>query len=161
MFIKGLKKVSNDYIGAISGCMPFLCKLANEQSLKKALAGELDNYLWESISIKEAECVNPAILMYVKHIHVDNNPRSMYSINNIKQLKNILNIDGNMILNASINGIMVDTVLFLKDKYKTEDNGFSDLETNDKFYLSRLGSEITGCTVRGTFDLRTCCYFNC
>lgn len=159
MLLNKLKKVSSDYVGAIDDCVPFLCRFSGDGTLLDALKGTSERYTWDSISIKDGEVANPAIIMYVKHILVDDNPRSPWGPN-IRRLAQ--NSDGHrLMLPAAIFGIQVDEILFLKNKYRTKDNSRFYFETHDEFKLERLNSSIKGCLVRGSFDLRTCSYYNC
>jgi len=160
MFLSSLIKIEEEHTGAIDECLPFLCRYAGKASLLQALRGETDDYRWESISVDEAESVKIAVLMYVKYIHINSSKSSIFNINLIQLIKNASQSVKRPILKVSINGVLVQSVLFLKDKYKQGEGHHPSLNTDDQVYVKQLNANLSGFVLQGTFNLKTCSYYH-
>lgn len=158
MLIDNLKKVSQEYVGAVDGAIPYICKHSTSSSMDDILKGKTNKWMWESVSGEEAEFMDPIVLMFVKHIefnHKDNNPAILRAFN-IKPGKN-----NRYPVRASIVGLLIDTTLYLKDKYKTEKLDLMKITTHDVIEINRLSYDVNLSEnyIHGCFDLRSCTYY--
>jgi len=150
MFLNKLNKISDEYTGAIDKSYPFLCRYAGKDNLLKALNGNTDDYRWASISAQEAESIKIATLMYVKFIYVGD-AKSFRIKSNF--------VDSGLLIPVSICGILVQSILFLKDKYKKIEGSYQQLNTSDQAHIRQFDVDVNNCTLCGNFNLKTCTYY--
>src|SRR6056297_1963463 len=109
-------KISRSYLGAIDGAKPYLAKYDGKSKISDVVKGNTSNCWWKTISISEAEDCKIPIIMFVKYIDYNRNFANQLSITyNTQKLKS-----DRLIINASVHGLVVNNILFLKDKYKSE-----------------------------------------
>lgn len=153
-FLNNMKRVGPEYLGAIDGCLPFLCKCVGVSKLSDIFLEENDyKYDWKSISMAEAENIKIAVIMYIKRIHIDD---YMYSsLNFFKGFGS----DSVFSLRAHICGIGIQDIIFLKDKYNTIEGEIDDLKVSDHYEINNYGC-IEGIDVEGSFNIRNCMYYH-
>ena len=157
MITDNLKLVSENYIGAVENAIPYICKHSKLTSLDIILNGSTNEWQWESVSTDEAENVDPMMIMFVKHIatNIKKNP-ALLSFLGVKPDKN-----GRYPVRASIVGILIDTTLYLKDKYKSDKLDLMQMTTHDTISIDRtlLKANLHDSYIVGRFDLRSCTYY--
>jgi hypothetical protein len=159
MLVDNLKQVSQEHVGAVDGAVPYICKHSKSSSLDDIMCGKLNEWMWESVSVSEAEFMDPIMLMFVKHVefsHQNNNPALLKAFN-IGPNK----INNRYPVRASIVGILIDTTLYLKDKYKSEKLDLMKITTHEAIEINRLSYNINlnENYILGCFDLRSCTYY--
>ena len=146
--LSGIKKITEDRLGALDGATPYLCRHAYHRSLSDILAGDVECWDWITISANEAEDLKIITIVFVNFI----DQSTAYNYNTI------VNSNQKTVVLASAVGLMINDYVFLNDNYKTTDFKF-DLRSSDIVRFDHLNQEVSDYVVRATFDLENCSYY--
>lgn len=151
--LKRLKKIDRSYLGAIDGTDPYICEYAGKAPLSKVLKGKVSHWYWKTVSANDVERSEIICLIFIKYIDLNTSIRNIVGRMAINQQK-----EDREIVVASAQGLMINDVLFLNDKYRTGD-GFFDLTTHDQMNIRHLGQTVEGFSIRTYFNLNYCSYY--
>ena len=153
MRLDKLKRVSKDYLGAVDGCTPFIGKYSGPKKLAKALTDEdTSEWMWKSLSASEAEYADPLVIFFAKHekLYHQNVPSAaLYKLTGRVFRDRVV---------VAIYGVLINNILFMQDKYKTENFNF-DFSTDDEVEIKHLNAVVKDCYVAGYFNLQICSYY--
>lgn len=160
--IDGLRRIGQEDLGAIDNTIGYICKYDGNATIDDILSGNVSHWYWRTIPSAEAENMNSVCIMLVKH--VDENP-TLAKI--LKQMKIHITSLGfiPLPLNApemkeipvGISGIVVNEILFLRDRFKTNEY-IIDFSTQEDLQMRR-GVALNSYCLRGRFDLTLCSYY--
>lgn len=159
MFLNKLKEVKEESLGAVEGCMPFLCKYCGNESLVDVVRGNVKKCIWRSITVEEAESSNQMSVMFVKYININNAKHSAYNLLKVLAQHKAVTLKSEPIIWASVSGILIEDVLFLKSKHRVSNKIQFNISTSEEVYIKHLGKTLNDITVKGRYDINTCSYY--
>ena len=154
-FLKNLSRIKPDQLGVLKNCTAVLGK-SESGSLLDLFNNKSKNWWWKSIGRKELTPDYYAVVLFISY--VDFGIRiSLKTHQNILQSK----IDGvKASLSATICGIMIGNIIFVKDAYNDKSYKFNfDINTEDNVQLRSIGTTSENVCFRGIFDLKTCPFY--
>lgn len=154
-FLRRMNKLDSGSLGAIDGCIPFLCECVGVKNVLSVFDERNDyKYEWKSLSMSKAERVKVAVVMYVKSVSMDDYTYAVASF-----INNMNSIGNNISFRAHINGVLIQSVLFLKDKYRTTNGETNSLNVSDNYEIPGRG-KINDIDLVGSFNISNCYYYH-
>jgi hypothetical protein len=151
MHLRNLIKVNKNDLGSLDDSIGILGRHSTTP-LSNVVRGETNDWWWKSVSYEEA--ANPyykAVVLFMSHVDYNNR----INVANFLKVVNSKINNSKIEINATISGIMIGNILFLKTVSPTKkfDMKF-DINTDNSVNISRLGVTINDCCFKGVFNLK-------
>lgn len=153
--LQNLRKIRPDQLGVLKDCVAVLGK-SDAGSLYKLLNNESNNWWWTSVSKKEITPNYYAVVLFLSYI--DYNQRM-----SLKMFQSLMKSKIDHIkapISATICGIMIGNIVFVKDIYNDKSYKFDfKINTEDDVPVKSIGIAFDNICFKGLFNLKTCPFY--